>query len=273
MGKTFYTLGKEKLDIEVRISYRIIQLFSEGLYSSPNKAIEELVSNSFDAGATNVHVILASDLSADDASITVIDDGIGMDEKGLQEHWLIGVSNKRTLSTPPKGRKQIGKFGIGKLATYVLAKRLTHISKVGSKYYSTSMDFTKIPEGPGTGIYTEEKVTLPLRILTEGEAKGAVGPWLNGSKEGYKALKLFGHGAAKAWTVAIMSDLKPMASEILRGRLRWILQTAMPLRDDFALYLDGNRLLPSKLALKKVGHWVLGKDLKELPKPAPRILR
>jgi len=84
MEKTFYMLGKEKSDIEVRISYRIIQLFSEGLYSSPNKAIEELVSNSFDAGANNVHIVLASDLSADDASITVIDDGAGMDEKGLQ---------------------------------------------------------------------------------------------------------------------------------------------------------------------------------------------
>jgi len=79
------------------------------------------------------------------------------------------------------------------------------------------MDFTKIPEGPGTGIYTEEKVTLPLRILSEEEAKAAVWPWLNGSKEGYKAIKLFDHGAAKTWTVAIMSDLKPMASEIQRA--------------------------------------------------------
>ena len=32
-------------------------------------AVEELVSNSFDAGAQNVHVILAPDLKADDASV------------------------------------------------------------------------------------------------------------------------------------------------------------------------------------------------------------
>ena len=44
MRKDFYNIGPKKSDIEVRISYRIVQLFSEGLYSSPNKAIEELVS-------------------------------------------------------------------------------------------------------------------------------------------------------------------------------------------------------------------------------------
>src|SRR3989442_5494789 len=95
MDKNFYKIGKENSDIEVRISYRIIQLFSEGLYSSPNKAIEELVSNSFDAGATNVHVILSPDLVSEGAAIVVIDDGVGMDDKEVQEHWLICVSNKR----------------------------------------------------------------------------------------------------------------------------------------------------------------------------------
>ncbi len=273
MKSTFYNLGQKTSDIEVRISYRIIQLFSEGLYSSPHKAIEELVSNAFDAGATNVHVILPPDLMADGATITVIDDGTGMDQSGLTEHWLIGVTRKRDRDVKlPKGRKQIGKFGIGKLATYVLGNRLTHISKVGSSYFSTSMDYSKIPTGEGGGIHTEEKVLLPLRRLTEKEAKDAVGSLVDGSKPGYKAIKLFGPGAAKSWTVAIMSDLKDMASEIQRGRLRWILQTAMPLRDDFNLFLNGDRVPPSKLTAKKVGHWVLGKDLKEIPKPAPENL-
>lgn len=267
MMKDFYNIGGKKSDIEVRISYRIIQLFSEGLYSSPNKAIEELVSNSFDAGATNVHVILPADFIDPDAVLIVVDDGIGMDEKGLADHWLIGVSNKRDLTKLPKGRKQIGKFGIGKLATYVLANRLTHICKVGNTYFSTSMDYSKIPAAGG-GIQ-EEKVLLPLRTLTEKEAKEAVESLIVGTKPGFKAIKLFGPGAAKTWTVGVMSALKPMATEIHQGVLRWILQTAMPLRDDFALYLNGDKVPPSKLTAKKVGHWVLGKDLKEIPKPAP----
>src|ERR1700692_3535972 len=132
---TFVSLGSEAAKINVRLSYRIVELFSEGLYRSPNKAVEELVANSFDAGARTVQVILSSDLHAQDASIVVIDDGEGMGVEGLKRHWLIGVSNKRRLGELPRGRQQIGQFGIGKLATYVLSERLTHISKHGGKYY------------------------------------------------------------------------------------------------------------------------------------------
>jgi Histidine kinase-, DNA gyrase B-, and HSP90-like ATPase len=272
MERNFFQIGKEKTGIEVRISYRIIQLFSEGLYASPHKAIEELVSNSFDAGATNVHVMLSPDLTDEEATIVVLDDGLGMDEKGLTEHWLIGVSRKRQENfSSPKGRKQIGKFGIGKLATYVLASRLTHICKVGSAYYSTSMDYNKIPAVEGGGIHAEERVVLPLRILTEKEAKQAVAQWVHGHKPGYKAVKLFGKGAPRTWTIAIMSSLKQMAQEIQKGRLRWILQTAMPLRDDFSLFLDGDKIPPSKLSANRLGHWILGKDLTKLPKPAPEL--
>jgi hypothetical protein len=265
-----YTTGKEISSIDVRISYRIIQLFSEGLYSSPNKAIEELVSNSFDAGANNVHVQLAPDLVAKDATIVVIDDGEGMDGDRLRQHWLIGVSDKREISrTPPKGRAQIGRFGIGKLATYVLAGRLTHVSKRKGKFFSTSIDYSKIPAGAQGGIYTEKQVVLPLRELTEDQAKMVVEPWIKGNKSGYSALKLFGSGAAKSWTVAVMSELKDMAISIRRGRLRYVLSTAMPLRDDFKLFLDGDEVPPSKITGKRVKTWTLGKNLKALPSPAP----
>src|SRR4030043_198137 len=91
----FEMAGRTTDHIDVRISHRIIQLFSEGLYSSPNKAIEELVSNSFDAGAQNVHVILSPDLTSPDATIVVIDDGEGMDVESLKQHWIIGRSPRR----------------------------------------------------------------------------------------------------------------------------------------------------------------------------------
>lgn len=42
--------------IDVKISYKIIELFSAGLYSSPNKAFEELICNSYDAFASKVSV-------------------------------------------------------------------------------------------------------------------------------------------------------------------------------------------------------------------------
>src|SRR2546421_2497855 len=103
---TFATAGKKTDDIDVRLSYKIIELFSEGLYASPNKAIEELVSNSFDAGASNVHVVLSADRSTPDAFVAVVDDGVGMEPGDLERHWLIGTSNKRQLAKPPRGRAQ-----------------------------------------------------------------------------------------------------------------------------------------------------------------------
>src|ERR1700687_4885935 len=142
----FATEGSEAEKIDVRLSYRIVRLFSEGLYVSPNKAIEELVANSFDAGAVRVAVLLPADFHEQGATIAVVDDGEGMDSSGLKLHWLIGKSMKRVLAKLPKGRQQIGKFGIGKLATYVLANRLTHISKKGGKFFSTSMDFSVVDE-------------------------------------------------------------------------------------------------------------------------------
>lgn len=265
----YITAGKTTGKIPVKISYRIIELFSEGLYASPNKAIEELVSNSFDAGATSVHVILSADRSVSDAFVAVVDNGVGMDPNDLERHWLIGTSNKRQLTKPPRGRAQIGKFGIGKLATFVLSTHLTHVCNVAGKYYATTMDYARIPQGDAGGISTEKTVELPLRELTEAQAKVALASILDGTKAGYGAIKLFGKGAAPSWTVAIMSGLKDMAREIQKGRLSWVLRTAMPLRDDFKLYLDGEPLTPSKADAKPLKKWVLGKDLKRLPKPAP----
>jgi hypothetical protein len=96
------------------------------------------------------------------------------------------------------------------------------------------------------GVFNDKKITIPIRILSEKEAEQIVGVWSNGSRDGYKALKLFGSNATPTWTVAIMSGLKPMGRKIQRGKLRWILSTAMPLRDDFKLFLDGDRVQPSK---------------------------
>ncbi len=276
--ETFVSVGKKSDTIHVRISHRIIQLFSEGLYSSSNKAVEELVSNSFDAGAQNVHVILSPDLTSPDATIVVIDDGESMDAPGLKQHWIIGRTTRRQGANPLR-RKPIGKFGIGKLATYVLAKRLTHICKSNGNFYGATMDYSVLsPEETGSqiaeSVFNDEQVEIPLRTLTEAEAKETLRPWITSSKPGYKALKLFGEDAKESWTVAIMSGMKEMGKKVQRGRLKWILRTAMPLRDDFKLYLDGEQLQSSKIDLPLIQKWVIGKDIIEsnLSKPCPQGL-
>jgi len=178
---TFATIGTPTDNIQVRLSYKIVELFSEGLYTSPNKAIEELVANSFDAGALRVQVLHSANLHDQDATIVVIDDGEGMGVPGLKQHWLIGISNKRRLAELPRGRQQIGQFGIGKLATYVLAERLTHVSKRDGKYYSTSMDYTAIDRRVEREVEPQVPIKIALRELTEAQAKEAVKTWTDTS--------------------------------------------------------------------------------------------
>jgi Histidine kinase-, DNA gyrase B-, and HSP90-like ATPase len=265
----FSTIGKPLGDIDVRLSYKIVELFSEGLYASPNKAIEELVANSFDAGAQKVAVLLPADFHAQGATIAVLDDGEGMDAGGLTQHWLIGISNKRRLPKLPKARAQIGKFGIGKLATYVLAGRLTHISKKDGRFYSTSMDFERIDKRTDEGVEPKTPIKIGLLELTEAQAEIALAAWMETAAFKSCGFKLFGKGAAPSWTFAILSNLKDKVHEIRRGTLEWVLRTALPLRDDFAIYLDGVRLEPSKSGKGRIKKWVLGKDIVALSKPAP----
>lgn len=268
--RDFHAIGTVTDYIPVAISYQIIALFSEGLYSSANKAIEELISNSFDADATVVHTVISSDRGSPEGYITVIDNGAGMDDLGLKLHWLVGQSSKSKQRVTSSGRKTIGKFGIGKLAAYVLGNRLTHITKNGSKYFSTSMDFTRIP-APAEEINpaidnNSAPIILDMRELTADEAKQAVGSWLS-TEDGRKDLPMFGKDAAESWTVAVISDLRPMATDVTIGRLRWLLSTAMPLRDDFRLYLNNERIKSSKLNQKLIKRWTLGRDIKEVPPP------
>ena len=265
----YTTAGNETEKIDVRLSYRIVRLFSEGLYASPNKAIEELVANSFDAGAHRVAVLLPTDFHDQGATIAVIDDGEGMDAQGLKQHWLIGKSLKRDLANLPLGRQQIGKFGIGKLATYVLANRLTHISKKGSKYYSTSMNFKTVDDRGDEEIEPKTPIKISLHELTEAEAKSALKRWMDTPAFSKSGIALFGHKSAQSWTFAILSDLKDKVHEIRRGTLEWVLRTALPLRDDFSIHLDGVKLEPSKAGKGRIKKWVLGKDIVDLPKPAP----
>ena len=268
----FAAIGDATDDIEVRLSYKIVELFSEGLYASPNKAVEELVANSFDAGARRVQVLLSSNLHDQDATIAVFDDGDGMDHEGLKRHWLIGMSNKRRLSALPRGRPQIGKFGIGKLATYVLANRLTHISKCGGKYYSTSMDYRTIDKRVDREIEPRVPIRITLRELTAEQAKRAVEPWTGTAA--FKAARtvVFGKRSAESWTLGIMSSLKPKVHEIKPGTLGWVLRTALPLRPDFGIWLNGQALESSKEGKGLLKRWVLGKDLVKLPRPCPKLI-
>ena len=96
------------------ITPRIIAHFGEDLIKNDSIAILELVKNSYDAGAS--HCIV--DFNVENAkleSISICDDGCGMDIDTIKKVWLvIGTDNKKP-SESKFGRYPLGEKGIGRL--------------------------------------------------------------------------------------------------------------------------------------------------------------
>lgn len=247
--------GHKVSSVGVELSYQIIKHFSAGLYTSPNKAIEELVANSYDAFAYNVHVIVPDNLSAPEATIWVIDDGESMDVQGFRDLWKIGESTKRDPKRESKKRPPIGKFGIGKLATYVLAKGLTYVCKQKGRYRVVTMDFSILEKKRGL-----KKLRLNVREVTEADAQQIVAPAAKWDGEKNVSPNLFGKKSPKTWTVAAMTDLSPMARQLTAGRLKHVLRTALPLNPEFNLFFNGERLEPQKIDLPRIQTWVIGEN-------------
>jgi len=244
--------------VEVSLSNELVRLLSEQLYQSPLKAIEELVVNAYDAEAEEcrLYVPLADE---DSDFIIVYDDGQGMDRDGLVNLWQIGRSNKRNEEIELRSkRKLIGKFGIGKLATYTIANRLTYITKARQGILSVTIDFRLFLQSPtGSG----EPVRLPVwevvdwaAFVEQAQLQARFG------RAGMDALAL-GATPKRSWTVAILEDLKEKTKKITQGRLQWVLSTAMPLREDFRLFLNGEQVVSAKESYTKVVEF----DLGELP--------
>ena len=244
----FENLGQVVEEIPVHISYEIIHLFSEGLYKSPHKAIEELVTNSYDANAERVHILLPeADQNGVNSSLPlwVIDDGHGMDVEGFRQLWRIAESNKANMAAQ-NGRSVIGQFGIGKLASYVLAWNLTHVSRVNDRFLLTSMNFHNVT---GQRLTDAEPISVSLREVTEETAKDH----LAGIEERDKVAWDFMFGSdsqSASWTAAALSDFKDLYRRLQTGTLRWVLSTGLPLHTDFQMWLNGVKLTSSKETLK-----------------------
>ncbi|MDP9202586.1 MAG: ATP-binding protein [Gemmatimonadota bacterium] len=252
-GSQPYTaVGKVVGEIPVEISYRIIELFSAGLYSSPNKAVEELVSNAYDALASTVDLLITANLDDPSAAIWVVDDGQSMDMDGLLQLWRIARSSKRDHEDP--SRPPIGKFGIGKLATYVLARQLTHICFQDGRYLAVTMDFGAID--PDQEAAT--KITLDVRELDRAAVEAALKPLAEIEGGTQVAERLLSAAAGSPWTAVAMSDLRPRAQDLRMGRLRWILSTALPLSPAFSLALNGVRIVPAVEDMQPLETWPLG---------------
>lgn len=129
---------------------RLIRTIGEELISDDKVAIIELVKNSYDAYCTlpndapivditfNGNVKHCADgewyIDKKTASITIYDEGIGMDFDIIQHAWMEPATNfKKLQKNKNPNRKYAGEKGIGRFASAKLASKLELITKQESK--------------------------------------------------------------------------------------------------------------------------------------------
>jgi hypothetical protein len=255
IGSALEVAGSPEQDAEILLSHELVGLLSAQLYQSPLKAIEELVVNAYDADASNCWVSIETE------RIVVVDDGVGMDVAGIRDLWHVGHSSKRDKQViAARSRKQIGKFGIGKLATAAIANRVTYItcpSSAQKEIYATSVDYRAF-EPSATGA---KPVPLKVRRVETADVAAQHGLVEQLASSGI-GLDLLNSGQS-GWTIVLLEDLKKDAAELQQGRLRRVLSTAMPLVTGFSLFLDGELVESSKQTAERVVQFKLENLLQE----------
>jgi hypothetical protein len=253
-------ISKLNKTIRVGISNEIVTLLSQQLYQSPLKAIEELVVNSYDAEASHCRLYIpsASVLRNDPkAVIAVFDNGLGLSDHGMSNLWHVGRSDKRTEEIARRAhRKQIGKFGIGKLAVFVISNQLSYVSKSAGKIWFSSLDFGKFhAETNGDTVPVQIELRVIERLADLNKLK-----WVPEVMKNAAITEKDLEG--DTWTLAFLEDFKQKAWDIKAGRLKWVLRTAMPLKSGFKLFLNGEEIKSSKEDIPVVASF----KITELPK-------
>ena len=112
------------------VDLNVLDHLADGLYSSVAAVLTEAVANAWDADATTVEIIV--DIGRD--RISIVDNGIGMDEEAINERYLrVGYRRRQEGETTPSGRLVMGRKGIGKLSLLSIAD----VIEVRSKAYDT----------------------------------------------------------------------------------------------------------------------------------------
>jgi hypothetical protein len=274
------SVGRAISKVSVSIGPQFLELFSEHLYSSPNKTFEELVSNSWDAGASAVHIGMSADLSADNAVVWVLDNGVSMDEDGLKALWAVATSNKR--KSAQSGRPQIGKFGIGKLATYILADCLTYVCKASDGVVrAVTMDYRRIDEQKDKNLHIDP-LPLEVRELDEAElaqlllaldSEGKIAHLVENDSGVPPAPpdsqyeNEFGgpdppaENQSGTWTLAVLTSLKAKGRAMQVGHIKRMLRYALPLGGSLGIVFNGDPLRSTKVSVDVDKEWILGEGL------------
>lgn len=107
---------------------RVIELLAKQIYQSPLALLRENTQNAFDAVRQRLHQSVGFepriDITLAPEKIVISDNGIGMTQKDLRDHyWKAGSSSKNNEAARAAG--VVGTFGIGAMANFGIAHVLT----------------------------------------------------------------------------------------------------------------------------------------------------
>ena len=148
------------------ISLNVLNHMGLNLYSNTPAVLAEVVANSWDADAANVDIKF--DIEA--KTVTIIDDGCGMDRDDINKKYLYVGYQKRShpsgagqeLYTPKYGRLPMGRKGIGKLSLFSIANKFeVHTRKGSAEPEVFLMDADKIREAIGAEDDSESNKYVP----------------------------------------------------------------------------------------------------------------
>lgn len=133
---------------KLTISRNTIDKLGVKLYDKASDVVSELISNSYDADAKEVRVIIPlgeflatkknERIKSKDLKIIVKDDGHGFSASGANAYYLKIGNDRRNDSTrgdksPEYGRPVMGRKGIGKLAAFGICKTIEVLSASGKR--------------------------------------------------------------------------------------------------------------------------------------------
>ena len=155
-------MNAETPPFRLTISLNVLEHLGINLYSNVPSVLSEIVANAWDADASRVRITW--DRSAD--LIVIQDDGTGMTPEDINERFLT-IGYRRRDEQPgmtPKGRRPMGRKGIGKLSLFSIADTIrieTVKEGLKSAFQMRLQDIReKIEREGGSGTYEPE--ALPI---------------------------------------------------------------------------------------------------------------
>ena len=146
-------------DFTWNFDVNVFKLLGSQLISDKFTAIIELVKNSYDANATEVHIDFIDSHDLQNGKIVISDNGFGMSKDDIQNKWMkIGTNSKRNKSTTPEpfsrvflGEKGIGRFAIEKISDHIFLeskepkKNILHQLEIDWRDYEDAIKEEKPP--------------------------------------------------------------------------------------------------------------------------------